>query len=234
MHALCTRSKKTTASLLPYPIITKENPSVIIQFGLPAYCVQVYFIKRRSFGRTKTSPLLPSIRTNLLCFRIMGGRTLRPRDVEDPKRGSKGKGKPASVKIESKASRKKIEPLYENEPNIDPWLENGDWSRLFSEQMLAAVRAAKSREEWEIKITICVGQMALQVRHVPGHRVPEVLSFFQPITSGVVHAAGERPFFEKKLKELQSELSVGFETVSRMFLSTQVGKEYVETFWKAK
>ena len=56
----------------------------------------------------------------------------------------------------------------------------------------------------------------------------------QPTSGGVVHAAGERPLFERKMKELQSELAVGFETVSRMFLATQIGKEYIDAFWKAK
>lgn len=164
----------------------------------------------------------------------MGGRTLRPRDTEDPK--SKGKGKAtAIVKTESvKASRKRAEPLCENEADIDPWMENGDWSRLFSEAMLASIRSAKSREEWEIKLSCCIGQMALHIRHVPGYRVAELLACFQPTTSGVVHAAGERPHFEKKLKDLQAALAEGFEVVSKMFLATPVGKEYMETFWKAK
>ena len=177
-----------------------------------------------------------------LCTSVeMGGRNLRPRDVvEDPKPGFKGKGKSTSarsmqVKSEhTKPGRKKTEALFENELDIDPWMENGDWSRLFSETMLAAVKAAKSREEWEIKVTLCVAQMALHIRHVPGHRIPEVMVNFQPTTNGVVHAVGERPFFERKLKELQSELAAGFETVSRMFLTSQIGKEHIEAFWKAK
>ena len=152
----------------------------------------------------------------------MASRTLRSRDSEDTKSKPKGKARSVPVKGEpAKAARRKSEPLYENELDIDPWLENSDWSRLFSEPMLAAVKAAKSREEWEIKVTFCISQMALHVRHVPGHRVPEVMGFFQPTASGVVHAAGERPFFEKKLKELQSELAAGFETVSRIYLGTQ-------------
>lgn len=165
----------------------------------------------------------------------MASRTLRPRDPEDVRSRAKGKAKATPVKSEqAKAPRRKSEPLYENELDIDPWLESSDWSRLFSEATLAAVKASKSREEWEVKVTFCIGQMGLHMRHVPGHRVPEVMGCFQPTASGVVHAAGERPFFEKKLKELQSELAAGFETVSRMFLGTQAGKEYVDGFWKAK
>ena len=96
--------------------------------------------------------------------------------------------------------------------------------------MLAAIRGC---EEWEIKLTACMSQMALQVRHVPEHRIPEVKMFFQPTSGGVVHAAGEG-LCSKEMKELQSELAVGFETVSRMFLATQIGKEYIDAFWKAK
>ena len=99
--------------------------------------------------------------------------------------------------------------------------------------MLASIRSAKSREEWEIKLSCCISQMALHIRHVPGYRIAELLVCFQP-ASGVVHAAGERPFFEKKLKELQGALAEGFEVVPKMFLATPVGKEYGEAFWKAK
>ena len=165
----------------------------------------------------------------------MSGRSLRPRDTEDPKPASKGKGKATAIAKEpAKPSRKRTEPLCENEADIDPWLENGDWSRLFSEAMLASVRSAKSREEWEIKLSCCIGQMALHIRHVPGYRVADLLVYFQPTASGVVHAAGERPFFEKKLRELQAALAEGFEIVSKMFLATPVGKEYFDAFWKAK
>lgn len=85
--------------------------------------------------------------------------------------------------------------MYENELDVDPWLENSDWSRLFSDPALVAVRASKSREEWEIKVAFCMGQMALQIRHVPGHRVSELMAHFQPTTNGVVHSAGDQPFF---------------------------------------
>lgn len=168
----------------------------------------------------------------------MSGRTLRPRDIED-KPGSKGKGRSMPIKSENelgrtKPSRKKIDPLCENELDVDPWLENDNWSRLFADPALIAIRASKSREEWEIKVTFCIAQMALHIRHVPGHRIPEIMVYFQPTTNGVVHSVGERPYFESQLKALQSELSVGFETVARMFLATQVGKEYMEAFWKAK
>lgn len=112
----------------------------------------------------------------------MSGRSLRPRDSEDPKSGSKGKGKSTPVKYEqAKALRKKSEPLFENKSDVDPWLKNGDWSHLFSEAMLVAIKAAKCRKKWEIKLTVCISQMALQVRHVPGHRIPETMTFFQPI-----------------------------------------------------
>lgn len=137
---------------------------------------------------------------------------MRPREVVDD---SKRKAKPAQIKIEHdqsriKAPRRKADPLCENELDVDPWLENGDWSRLFADPVLAAVRAAKSREEWENKVAFCVGQMALHIRHVPGHRVPELMAYFQPTTNGVVHAAGKLFFFFLKKNELlMGQLMVG-------------------------
>ena len=56
----------------------------------------------------------------------MSGRSLRPRDTEDPKPMSKGKGKASAVVKERKVSRKRTEPLCENEADIDPWVGNGD------------------------------------------------------------------------------------------------------------
>lgn len=123
----------------------------------------------------------------------MGSRVLCPLDIIDD---SKRKAKPAQIEIENdqsrtKAPRRKADPLCENELDVDPWLENGDWSRLFADPVLAAVRAAKSREEWENKVAFWVGQMALPLRHVPGHRVPELMAHFQPTTNGVVYSAGK-------------------------------------------
>lgn len=147
-------------------------------------------------------------------------RALRPREP--------------SIKEEKPKPRKSKKTLEENEVDVDPWLETSDWSRLFPESILTAIKASKSRKEWEIKLTAAVGCMGLQVRHVPPHRIPEVLAVLQPTTTGVVNAASERPLFEDKMKEMQAELSKVYESVANMFIESKVGQEYLAEFWKRK
>ena len=149
-------------------------------------------------------------------------RALRPR--ETPVKEEKPKANP-------RKSKKKLE---ENEVDVDPWLETSDWSRLFPEPVLIAIKAAKTREEWEVMLTMAVGCMGLQVRHVPAHRIPDVLAVLQPTTTGVVNAPSERPLFEDKMREMQAELSKVYESVAHMFMASKVGQEYLAEFWKKK
>lgn len=166
----------------------------------------------------------------------MSGRSLRPCTKESPRAPAKGKAAATEtpIKKETKPRKKKAEDMVEGEADVNSWTDATEWASLFHEGTLHAVKGSKSREEWEIKVTVCCQQLFLQCRHVPGNRIPELMSLFQPTTTGVVHAASERPFFEKTMRELQTELSYVFETVSRIFLATPVGIEYVENFKRVK
>ena len=117
---------------------------------------------------------------------------------------------------------------------MDPWLETIDCTRLFPEPLLVAIKASKTREEWEIKLTMAIGCMGLQVRHVPAHRITEVLAVLQPSAIGVVNAASERHFFESKMRDMQAELSKVYEAVANIFMASKGGQEYLAEFWKRK
>lgn len=149
-------------------------------------------------------------------------RALRPRE--------------ASIKEEKPKPnlRKTKKTPEENEVDVDPWLETSDWSSLFPESVLTAIKSSKTRKEWEIKLTVGVGCMGLQVRHVPAHRIPEVWAVLQPTTPGLLNAASERPLFEEIMKEMQAELSKVYEAVASMFIASKVGQEYLAEFWKRK
>ena len=139
-----------------------------------------------------------------------------------------------SAKKDSTTPTRKRKIIADGEQDIDPWLETSDWSRLFNPITMLAIKSSKTREEWEIKVVVAISELFLHCRHVPGHRIPEVLGLLQPTTPGVVHAASERPFFERKMKELQTELSFIYETVCKMILKTAVGQEFLEAFKKSK
>ena len=165
----------------------------------------------------------------------MSGRSLRRRsEPESQKTPGNAKVTTVSPSVSAKREPARKKRVVDGEADFDPWLENSDWARLFNPTTVSAIKGSRTREEWEIKVVVGISELFLHCRHVPSHRIPEVLGVLQPMAPGVVHAASERPFFEKKMKELQTELSFLYETVCKILLKTPVGEEYLESFRKSK
>ena len=170
----------------------------------------------------------------------MSGRSLRPRSEPELQKVTtvspsvstrKKKIMDGEADVSVSTRKKKI---VDGEADVDPWLETSDWARLFNPTTMSAIKCSRTREEWEIKVVVGISELFLHCRHVPSNRIPEVLGVLQPMAPGVVHAASERPFFEKKMRELQTELSFVYETVCKMLLKTAVGEQYLESFKKSK